>query len=137
MKKLFLIILTFLSLSAFSQENQFEVLEPITFSGLNAQTIADTIRFEAGAVVAFKESFGVLVFEKDGITVRTDYKSLKKLQDEGKLSLPTKMIAEAEPLTREEAKLKKINNKLNFLTWTTILGVLTGIIALLRSLWSE
>ena len=137
MKNLFLILFSVFSLSCYAQQDQFKVLEPITFTGINAQTVLDSISFEAGDLVTYKESFGVLVIEKEGITVRTDYKFLKKLEDEGKIKLPEKMVAARTPLTKEENLLRKINNKLNFLVGAIIVSAGAGIISLVSLLRSE
>ena len=132
MKNLFLILFSVFSLSCYAQQDQFKVLEPITFTGINAQTVLDSISFEAGDLVTYRESFGVLVIEKEGITVRTDYKFLKKLEDEGKIKLPEKMVA-----AKEENLLRKINNKLNFLVGATIVSAGAGIISLVSLLRSS
>ncbi len=137
MKNLFLILFSLSALSSYAQQDQFEVLGSITFTGLNAQTVLDSISFEAGDIVPYKESFGVLVIEREGITVRTDYKYLKKLEGEGKIKLSEKMVAARTPLTQEENLLRKINNKLNFLVGATIVSVGAGIISLISLTRSE
>ncbi|MEM6346386.1 MAG: hypothetical protein AAF927_21030 [Bacteroidota bacterium] len=137
MKNLFLLLFTLSCLNGFSQQEQFEVLEPISFSGLNSQTVLDSIHFIPGDIVPYKESFGVLVIEKGDVTVRTDYKYLKKLADDGKIKLSEAILAPKTLLTAEETLLKKINNKLNFLVGATVISVGAGIISLINLLRSE
>lgn len=137
MKNLFLIIFSFLSLSAYSQLGEFEVLAPFTLSGVSDQVKADSIQFEKGEIVAFKESFGVLIIEKDNVVVRTSYKSLNKLEGESKIKMLPKSEKKADAMPKQEELLKKINAKLNFLVGATIVGATAGIISVISLLRAD